>query len=169
MGGQLIFCVETTEKAQTDVIYIKEVRDKYYKDTNQITINYVYMDSKNRYNNKNVTGKINRLIKDYAGKSHVFLCIDTDKFDSEAADRKMFETISNYANDKQYELIWFCHDVEEVFIGSSVHNSDKIKAAAKFRSNNGIKKVEESKLKALKPNVHKSNILRVLDKYLERK
>ena len=48
----------------------------------------------------------------------VFYCIDTDLYESCYDHQKEFEDIKNFCAKNGYELIWFCHDVEEVFLRS---------------------------------------------------
>lgn len=70
MAVQLIFCVATNKKADTDSIYISELVNYFYVLNNQIKISKVYMG--------------------------------TNK-------------ISQFCKENGYDLVWFCHDVEEVF------------------------------------------------------
>lgn len=54
MAIQLILCMETTKKADTDGIYITEVIRHIYQLNNQIKISRIYMGSKNKYNARSV-------------------------------------------------------------------------------------------------------------------
>lgn len=65
--------------------------------------------------------------------------------------------------------MWFCHDVEEVFWGHKVSDSQKVQEVAKFRSK---KKIEEMQIEKLMCDIKRactSNIINILDKYLDRK
>lgn len=60
MAIQLILCMETTKKAATDDIYISETIHHVYQLNNQIKISRIYMESKNKYNAKNVLREIRK-------------------------------------------------------------------------------------------------------------
>lgn len=65
--------------------------------------------------------------------------------------------------------IWFCHDVEEVFQGRGIADSLKVKEAGAYRDKKKIREMSLSRLaeKTIRP--HTSNLLCILDQYLERK
>lgn len=68
MGLQLILCVETNKKTQSDYIYIKETIEHFYKfDPTQVKISPVYMDGKTHYKEKKKD--INNYIKKYESVS----------------------------------------------------------------------------------------------------
>lgn len=54
MAIQLILCMETAKKADTDGIYITEVIRHIYQLNNQIKISRIYLSSKNKYNARSV-------------------------------------------------------------------------------------------------------------------
>ena len=60
-------------------------------------------------------------------------------------------------------------EVEEVFIGYKVSDSDKTKKAAEFVKKNIVKNVNYKKLSSDKLIKNTSNMLLVFDKYLQRK
>ena len=73
----------------------------------------------------------------------------------------------SYCKEHNYEFVWFCHDVEEVFLGHSVHKSEKTKCAIQYDARNGINNVKISNLKVEKMAGRKSNLVIVFDKYLK--
>lgn len=42
MARQLIFCLETNKRANTDYIYIKEAIDFFYQESRQVKISLIY-------------------------------------------------------------------------------------------------------------------------------
>ena len=66
-------------------------------------------------------------------------------------------------------MIWFCHDVEEVFLGQCVSDSQKVRAAASFRRKNEIRNIHIDTLTHGSFHVHSSNLMSIWDKYLPRK
>ena len=82
---------------------------------------------------------------------------------------RLKERIVSFCKSNQYELIWFCHDIEEVLIGHSVPDSEKLVFAKRFANMELYKKIDERKL--TKAAYHKgySNIKTVLDKFLSRR
>jgi len=169
MGLQLIFCVETNKQADTDWVYIMEAVRFRYKLPPQISLNKIYMETKSRYDSRKVLGEIDKRTKCFNGETKVIYCIDTDAYESNFEQKKEFEAIKQFCEKYKYDLIWFCHDVEEVFLGRRVENSQKKKEAGAFRSSRGIERVRVEKLSAPEVRNKCSNVLKVLDGYLEKK
>lgn len=170
MAIQMILCLETNKRANTDYIYMKETLDYLYQKSNQIKISIVYMKTKSKYCSSGVLKEIGRKTKDYVhGETKVIYCIDTDEYEKNTKHAKELHDIQQFCKENGYDLIWFCHDVEEVFWGKKVPDSAKVQEAEAFRRK---KKIEEISVKGLSSQTMKvcqSNILNVLDKYLTRK
>lgn len=128
------------------------------------------MNAKSKYNAKDVIKDIDKKTKDFTiGESKVIYCIDTDQYERNNDHAKELNEISQYCEKNKYDLVWFCHDVEEVFWGQRISDSQKVQEAAKFRRK---KKVEEIPADILSCDVKRacaSNILNIFDKYLSRK
>ena len=170
MAIQMIFCLETNKRANTDYIYIRETIDYLYQTNNQIKISPVYMCTKTKYKSKDVLREIEKKVKAFTiGQSKVFYCIDTDEYEISAEHENALQDIRKFCDEKGFEFIWFCHDVEEVFLGRKVHDSQKVQEAGAFRKRNGINEVSLKKLSEKAYRLCTSNIICVLDKYLDRK
>lgn len=171
VGIQLIFVVETNEKSNSDYIYIKSILDAQYNGRllNDVKFTPVYMRGKGNYNQHRVINKIKTYSKQYmsAGDTRVIYCVDTDQFDIKPEDKMIFEEIQSYCTNNEYDLVWFCHDIEEVFLGNSVPKNKKTEFANKYSAHNGVAHVDISKLKSRKKAKMKSNLIYVLNKYLE--
>lgn len=170
MGKQIILCMETNKKAGTDFVYINETIKQFYTCDNSTKIRPLFMGSKSKYNSKDVKKEIEKNIKEYInGETKVIYCIDTDSFEIDNCHRKEFDEIKKYCSDHQYDMIWFCHDVEEVYLKERVSNKEKVSKAADFRNKNSILGIPQDRLssKAIRKNT--SNILLILNKYLSRK
>ena len=102
-------------------------------------------------------------------QTRVIYCIDTDAYETNYEQKKELDDIKSFCEKNGYDLIWFCLDVEEVFLGKQVESSHKVKEAGAFRSSRGIERVREEKLTVKEIRNKCSNFLRVLDRYLERK
>lgn len=98
------------------------------------------------------------------GETYVIYCFDTDKYDSEPEDKKLLSDEEKYCRDNGYEFVWFCHDIEEVFLGKSVAKSEKTDSARRYSANNGITNVNKNNLNAEVFAKRKSNLLSVLNK-----
>ena len=171
MNVQLIFCLETSKAAGTDWVYVKETISRFFVITNKIKYAPIYMNSKNNYNSAFVNKEIAKRIKDYRlGKTYVFYCIDVDDFESNPVHVKEFKDISAFCKKNGYSLVWFCHDIEDVYLNKRIHDTEKVKMAGAFRQNKCINQISKSKLESSNCHkVHSSNILGELSKYLERK
>ena len=170
MAIQIIICVESDKRAQTDNVYIKETLNRFYIINNQININYVNMGGKSKYNSKDTKKQIKEYLRDYKlGKSVVVLCVDTDQIETNYEQKIEFDQIKEYAKNNQYELVWFCHDVEEVYIGKTVSKDIKKNVSIDFKKKNQMEAVDAGCLKCSSVRKGRSNILLIFDKYLERK
>ena len=168
MSKQLLFCVETNSKAETDLVYIRETISNYYDLGNNIRMRFIFFEGKGNYRKKDILKKIADQTKQYKviGPTHVIYCIDTDRYDADPAHMRELVEIKQYCEQQGYDLIWFCRDVEDVFWGTQIHKDEKTRMAIKFRSSRQILSVEEQKLRSEDYARHKSNILQVLDRYL---
>lgn len=127
MGVQFIFVVETNKKYKSDWIYIKDTIDYFYEyERTQVKFSPVYMDGRGKYRKKEK--EVKSLISQYkatskSNQSRVIYCFDCD--------------------DNNYDFVWFCKDVEQVYIGKKVDDSKKNKEAAMFKAKKLITKVDE--------------------------
>lgn len=170
MAIQMIFCLETNKRADTDYIYISEVLDYLYQKSNQVKISPIYMGTKTKYQSKDVLQEIRKKTREYIhGEKKVIYCIDTDEYEKISEHANAFQNIRQFCEEKGYELIWFCHDVEEVFVGKKISDSQKVQTAKAFRRNKDVEKLSQDRLSEEEPKSYASNILRILDQYLERK
>ena len=168
MSKQILFCVETTSKAETDKVYISETISNFYDLGNNIRIRFICFEGKGNYKKKDVLKRISDQTKQYKaiGPTYVIYCIDTDRYDADPSHMRELDEIKRYCKQQGYDLIWFCRDVEDVFWGEQIHKDEKTKMASKFRSSRQILNIEDKKLRSENYARHKSNILQVLDKYL---
>lgn len=170
MNKQIIFCMETNKQTKTDWVYISETIRRFYKDSNKIHLEKEFLNGKTNYKSRRVLNDISKKTREYrVGETWVIYCIDVDDFENNQDHVREFEEIQMYCQQNGFELIWFCHDVEDVFLGERIHNTEKAKAAATFRKRKSINSIDEKVLKSANSHkVHSSNILKVLDRHLER-
>lgn len=170
MAIQMIFCLETNKRANTDYIYITETIDWLYQKSNQIKFSPIYMGTKTKYRSKDILKEIKQKTKEFTiGKTQVIYCIDTDEYEKNPEHANAFRDISQFCEVNGYDLIWFCHDVEEVFLGQKVQDSKKVGEAGVFKRKKGIQEIGMDQLCSEVVRIHTSNILCVLDQYLTRK
>ena len=173
MGQQLIFVVETNKKCNSDWIYIKDTIEHFYQyDRAHTKFSTVYMNGKGNYPNK--SKKIQSLISQYAStsennRSHVLYCFDCDDYDCNPEDIQFLKSAKRYCNDREYDLIWFCKDIEQVYLGSRIANTQKKEKAATFKAKKSITQIQTDLLLYSSYRIGTSNILCVLDNYLMRK
>ena len=170
MNKLLLFCVETTKQANTDYPYIQATIKQFYGENRKIVRRPVFMRSKTRYNNHAVTNEIERYKKSFPnGNVSVIYCIDVDDYDISPATQKLLEDIKQYCRSNHYDFVFFCRDVEDVFWGRTVHKNEKTRMAAAFNEKQQIKSVKEDRLRKTRYAKSNSNILNILDQYMERK
>ena len=173
MGLQLIFVVETNKKCKSDWIYIKDTVDRFYQyDQAQVKFSPVYMDGKGKYKKKEK--EISTLVSQYAStskanRSRVLCCFDCDDYDTKQEDLDFLKDAQQYCADRGYDFIWFCKDIERVYLGKKIDDSQKRNAAAMFRTKKLIKDVDAGTLAAAVYRANTSNIMSILDQYLTRR
>lgn len=173
MGLQLIFAVETNKKCNSDWIYIKDTIEYFYSyERTQVKFSVVYMDGKGNYNSKKKEKEIKSLTSQYSStsntnRSRVIYCFDCDDYDSKMDDLKFLEEAKKYCDEHEYDFVWFCKDVEQVYIGKKVDDSQKKKEAATFKAKKQINSIDSKKLLIKNYRNNTSNIMNVLDGYSE--
>ncbi len=168
MALQIIICVESDKRARTDNIYIKETLEHFFVIDNLVNINFVNMGGKSKYDSSDVKKQINTFIRDYKlGKSVVVLCVDTDQLETNYEQKTEFTQIERFAMNMGYELVWFCHDVEEVYVGDSIVKDAKKNTSVDFKKKGEIVNVDKKKLESSEKYKGCSNILAIFSKYLK--
>lgn len=173
MGLQLIFVVETNIQCKSDWIYIKETIEHFYQhDNTQLKFSVVYMNGKGRYKTKEK--EIQKLCSQYAStsrsnRSQVIYCFDCDDYNSKVEDRRFLDEAQKYCKERDAEFVWFCKDIEYVYLEKSIEDNRKKAESVRFKSKEMIKKMTETRLMATEFRLRMSNIIMVLDKYLTRK
>ncbi len=170
MGIQFIFCVETNKQCKSDQIYIRDTIERFFSyDNAMVKFSFVYMDGKYKYSSKSVKSQISKMTKEYAGtnnnQSVVIYCFDCDDYDCNQRDSMFLAEVEKYCRDNGYEHIWFCKDIERVYIGEKVPDKLKKQKAADFRSKKRVNSVRKEMLQVDRYRQNCSNILNVLVKF----
>jgi hypothetical protein len=174
MGLQLIICVETNKKCNSDYIYIKTSIEHFYSiNQGNIKLSPVYFNGKGNYSSKKAINDINKLSKQYSAsseenKSIVLCCFDCDDYDSKPEDMVFLNGAKSFCDQNGFRFIWFCKDIEQVYLGKSIPDSSKKKEAESFLRKKKIKDVRINNLKVARYQNGKSNLCAVLDEYLIR-
>ena len=151
MSLQLIFVVETNKTCKSDWIYIKDTIDYFFEyDRTAIKLTPVYMDGKGKYKNKEK--EISKNIAAYKLRLIIFL-----------------KKVRQYCAEQKYDFVWFCKDIERVYTGKKVNAVDKKKKSEEFKKKKQISGVKVDKLSAAEYQENTSNILRILEQYLDMK
>lgn len=182
MRIQLIFCVETDERCKSDQIYIKDTIERFFKyDNSMVKFSYVFMGGKGKYKTKSVVDKIEKNIKQFSlsdkskkktqndsdegSRSAVIYCFDCDDYDTDPAVSQFLEDVKQYCQDNQYEFVWFCKDIERVYVGKKIPDSEKKKRAERFKRKNEVSSVQKEALTAERYEQNRSNLLKVLSRF----
>ncbi len=153
------------------MIYIRNTIHQFYKiSQSDVKITFVYMEGKGNYSST----KVDKRIKDYAkqykagnpkGESVVIMCFDCDDYDTNSEDEKFLENVKDFCRNKGYNFVWFCKDIEQVYLGESVSKKQKKESAERFAKSNGIAGFDISSLKLdNRYQKGKSNLCTVLDR-----
>ena len=149
MSRQILLCVETNSKARTDYQYINETIHRFYVNDPKISYKPIFLESKSMYASPKKQKEIGKYIKAYPEDTTVIYFIDLDDYDTNYETKKLFEDIKKYCETHAYELVFFCRDVEEVYLGKRVNDKDKVNEVCTHRLTLFIKKYTVS-------NVHPS-------------
>lgn len=101
----------------------------------------------------------------FSGETKVIYVIDTDKINTDRTEKNFFTSINNYVNQKEYDLIWFCTNIECVLIGNKKITS-KGEEAKNFIRRSPDLSSKKGQLSTTNASENKSNILKVLDKHI---
>ena len=91
------------------------------------------MDGKGKFKNKEK--EISSLTSQYAAgnktnQTKVIFCFGCDDYDSKPEDAEFLVNAKRYCDEKGYDFIWFCKDIERVYLGKKVDDSQKKKESA---------------------------------------
>lgn len=173
MGLQLIFVVESNKKSKSDWIYIKDTIDYFYEyDRAHVKLSPVYMNGKGNYKTKDK--ELKGLVSQYCSvskenRTEIIYCFDCDDYDIKKEDVDFLNEVQQYCKSRGYGFVWFCKDIEQVYIGRKIDNSQKTKEAVMFKTKKIIATVDDRKLSIDRYQKNTSNIMRILDRYLIRK
>ena len=159
-----IFLVETNADNKSDERYIRSLLDFRYNYLGH-KLKFIYMEGKSKYDTKET--EIKKWQRKYNSTSKVFMCIDLDNDIKNRNNSILNKSIINYCDKNRYEFIWFNEDIEQVFWGKSVSDSQKKDESKKFYASNNITNI---KIDNLRKNTFASrktsNIIAVLDRNL---
>lgn len=158
---ELIIIMETTRKNLSDWMYIKGTLDYFYK-PRTYGISKIFAGSKSKLIQQEENIKLK--LKNIERRPIVVVCADYDR--EEALNRQ----IADYCKKNLYELVWMNLDIEDVYLGKQIKNTQKAIEAINFqkkkdtifRNITGLNNPDPLSIR------HTSNILVVLDKYLTR-
>lgn len=160
---QIILLVETRASCESDYRYIKSAIDYFYVERS-FKLSKIY--AKNKSELIQSGKKIHALIGKYPGNSVVIVCADYDR-----GNDPLNKEIIAYCVKNSYELVWMNLDVEEVFLGKQIPDKKKNKESLRFLTikNSVLSSIETLDIIDPMAKHPASNLLRVLDKYLQRK
>ena len=178
MELKLLVLIESSDESKADGIYFSEVRRRFYTNfahdhEGEVSIDLIPLNGKQNYNNEKIVKRIDNNISmntSFKVDTAVIYCLDTDSLEDSYKEGSFFYNVQKYCSDNNYDLVWFCKNVENVFLNKEVGQvSSKIEEAKTFARSDSINKIDEWRLSKQRIEYGCSNILCVLDKYLKRK
>lgn len=130
------------------------------------------MGGKGNYKNRSITSKINNYAKEnHKGQNIIIYCVDTDRIDNDSESVVFFEEVQKYCLDNKYEFVWFCYEIENVFLGKTISNENKVKEAISYQKKRTVfddKIIKNMSIIDEKQKTNnKSNLVLVLNKYFK--
>ena len=177
---QLVIVLETSTEEGTDALYFHSVLDYFFERRdlygNEVNIVYVYLHGKQNYNSDDVLSQINNytsMFNDWEserGETHTIYCLDTDSIEKVFKTGSFFKNVQDFCESNKFDLVWFCKNVENVFLGVEPQTlPNKLIAALTFFRSGKISKIKEFNLCKKEIEIGCSNIISVLSQYLKRK
>lgn len=176
MRLQLLVLLETNDELNTDGVYFTEVRRRFYQNYSnnyegEVSIQIIPLHGKQNYNSSKIRKRVRNQIasnKSYGVYTVVILCIDTDTTSKSFKPGSFFHNVMTYCEEHGYELVWYCKNVENVFLNKEARDVNKVAAAKEFARSEKIFDIKEFDLSQKTIQYGCSNILLILDKYLKR-
>ena len=166
MNNRLLFCIESNHQAETDYQYIRETILYFYINDSKTSYRPLFMKTKTRYKSPATIKAINAFCNhSEKAKTHVIYFIDVDNCNASPEDKKLLNDIQEFCTSNDFELVLFCRDIEDVYWGKQISDSEKVKMAESFKKQKKISSVSESNLRKDGYSLHSSNILTILDQY----
>lgn len=178
MRLQLLVLLETNDESKTDGIYFSEIRKRFYTNYShlyegEVSIEIIPLGGKQNYNNAKIVDRIKNqsaINSSYDVFTVVIYFIDTDSIAKEYKPGSFFYNICEYCSNNGYELVWYCKNAENVFLGKEPGDYiSKTNDAKTFARKDYIYSIDERKLSKSSIEIGCSNVLIILDKYLIRK
>ena len=169
MKRQVLICVETNVRSNTDYVYITCTLNHFCENSREIKYRPIYLESKTKYRDKKKQAEIKKWKRAYPGDTTVIYFIDMDECHVKPEDNKLLDDIKAFCSQEMYELVLFNRDIEDVYWNYQVPKTEKIEKADQFKAKNLIANIPADTLSSITIPHHKSNILRILDKYWIRK
>jgi len=164
---QIILVLESKSHNDSDYMYVRTFIRKQLKDKTNIKNTSLPMNGKDNYNSKSLQSRIKQEIKKYKhGKSVVLIGYDTDNIDMVSKDDLYDKRITEFCKLKGYYPVFFCRDVEEVFLGKRI-SKNKTKEAIRFLRSGGIDKIKTENFYSENKRIGKSNLCLVLERVLQ--
>lgn len=168
MNKNIVICVECSKQFPTDSIYIDKILKHIYN-LDETKINFIFLGGKGNFNDNKIIKNINKYLSYKNINTKIIFCLDTDNITTSPEDIKLNKAIELYCNSKNYKLVWFCRNIEEVIINKIIQKNKKVYEAKKFQNTSTITSELMSRLMHEDINIKKSNFLCVFDKELIRK
>lgn len=177
---QLIFVVETSSDDKTDNIYLRLILDYFFTSVSkeygcEVNIKTIFLNGKQHYRDKKILNNIANQTRMFASYNEgaitkTIYLIDTDSINKTYEIGSYFHNVQQFCLEHGFELVWFCKNAENVFLGKEVDQIDnKTEAAKSFAKNNEIKRIDRNYLCKTEIEYKCSNILIVIGKYLKEK
>lgn len=175
---QIIFVVETSSEDKSDTLYLREVLNYYFTFTSEmydgpVATKTICLNGKQNYKDKKILNHISNQISLFASQNpdsitKVIYFMDTDSVDKEYKPGSFFYNVRLFCEESGFELVWFCKNAENVFLGKEPEQLvSKTKSAKQFVWSGGITKISKHCLMKDSIEYGCSNILNVLAKYLK--
>ena len=177
---QIIFVIETSNDDKSDSLYLRAILDYYFLYENdiydgEVATQTICLNGKQHYNDKKIVNRIVNQTKMFASQNpssttKVIYILDIDSTAKAFKQGSFFYNVIEFCNSNGFELVWYCKNAENVFLGQEADKiENKTEAAISFVRNDNIRKIKKINLSKIDIEYKCSNILNIIGKYLKQK
>ena len=170
----MVFVLECNDDDKSDAIYLRHVLNSFYElktvSNSPVSTKTLFMNGKRNY--KSLRSRIANEKKMFAASGSqtvVIYIVDLDSDEPQLKKSSLNSDIKAFCESNEYEFVWMCKNVENVFLHKEPTSLDNKTEAAKTFVRTGIPAMHLHDLSAHEIKKNCSNLALVLDKYLIRK
>lgn len=159
-------------ESRTDKLYLQKSITMFYSIEKRTDVKVTYLPLGTKTKACNAEKKIQPILNMAKGsyqKYHIVYVMDRDYPNANKGQEILNTRIKKYCEDRDYLIAWMNPDIENVYLGKTVNDTDKTRSAKKYYRKELLYKEKEALKKKLSSNCAMkgcSNLFTILDPLL---